>query len=304
MTQRHPSRALRWALRLHPAAYRAEHGAELTAIYDQATQGTGRAGRLREAFDVAAHGLRQRTGLGSDRAAGQVLAQAAPLAVAVALGGSVMNLLWLLVPDVPPLPADSLPDVLVLTDQFIAPLLWFAVLAGVWTGRWSTARALVLPATLLRLCDLPLLLLARSDVRGDHTGMALNVVVPLLTAAIVLAAPRDLLGSSASQRTAVAGATALALLVWGAQLATAFQHLPPGGPRTARTLWAAVLAMALLCRRRDRPVAAGLAVAVLPVALQSTVPLLYPLTPFGEGALLVVLLGAAAPLLRARRHSA
>jgi hypothetical protein len=134
--------------------------------------------------------------------------------------------------------------------------------------------------------------------------MALNVVVPLLTAAVVLAAPRDLLGSSSSQRTAVAGTTALAVLVWGAQFATAFQYLPPGGPRTTHTLWAAVLAVALLCWRRDRPAAAGLAVAVLPVVVQSTVPLLLPLSAFGEGALLMVLLSAAAPLLRARRRHA
>ena len=35
MTQQHSSLAFRWALRLHPAAYRAEHQAELTAIYTE-----------------------------------------------------------------------------------------------------------------------------------------------------------------------------------------------------------------------------------------------------------------------------
>ncbi|UWE13278.1 hypothetical protein [Actinacidiphila bryophytorum] len=302
MTQQ--DRALRWALRFLPADYRAEHGAELAAIHDQATRGAGRAGRLREALDIAAFGLRRRTGLGSDRAAGRIMAQAAPLAVALALGGSVVNLLSLFAPDVRHLPADSLPNVWVLADQFAAPLLWSAVLAAVWTGRWSAARAMVVPATLLRLCDVPLLALSHSGVHGYRTGMVLNVVVPLLTAAVVLAAPRDLLGSSAAQRTALAAATALALVVWGAQFTSSFHYVPPGGPRITHTLWAGVLAVALLCAGRGRPVAAGLAVAVLPLAVQSTVPLLYPLSPAGEGALIAVLAAAAAQLLRTRRRTA
>ncbi|QHC23268.1 hypothetical protein [Streptomyces sp. GS7] len=98
MTQQDSSRAVRWALRLHPAAYQAEHEAEFTAIYAEATQGAGSIGRLREVLDVAGHGLRLRTGLGSDRMAGQVLAQTDPLAVAVATGNGVASLLWLVAP--------------------------------------------------------------------------------------------------------------------------------------------------------------------------------------------------------------
>lgn len=77
------------------AAYRAEHEAELTAIYAEATQDAAPLGLLREALDVASHGLRRRVCLGSDPRAGQVLAQAAPLAIAVATGSFLAGLLWL-----------------------------------------------------------------------------------------------------------------------------------------------------------------------------------------------------------------
>ncbi|MFI0716274.1 hypothetical protein ACH4SK_37885 [Streptomyces inhibens] len=303
MTQQDSSRALRWALRLHPAAYRAEHEAELTAIYAQATQDAGPLGRLREALDVAGHGLRRRTGLGSDRTAGQVLAQAAPLAVGLATGGSVANLLWLVAPGIKTMPSSSLPSVLLLANQGLVPLVWLAVLAAVWSGRWTVARALVVPATVLRLADVPLLLLAHG-FHGTDTGTVLNLTVPLLTGAVVLAAPRDLLGSSQPQRSALAGTTALAVLLVGAQLVNMYYPQPLGGPRTTHTLWAAALAVALLFSTRDRLPAAGLAVAVLPGALQATVPLLHPLTPAGAGALLLVLLSSAMPLLRARRRRA
>lgn len=302
MTRQDSPRALRWALRLHPAAYRAEHQAELTAIYAQATRDAGPLGRLREALDVAGHGLRRRTGLGSDRTAGQILAQAAPLTVAVATGAGVANLVWLVAPGIRHVPSSSLPGALVLANQCLVPLLWLAALAAVWTGRWSVARALVVPATVLRLADVPLLRLAHVDFHGAYLGSVLNLTLPLLTGAVVLAAPRDLLGSSQPQRRATAGAAALAVVLWGAQLVYLYYPLTLGGPRTAHTLWSGVLAVALLFSRRDRLPAAGLAVALLPSVLQVTVPLLHPLSPQGAVALLLVLPSGAVPLLRARRR--
>ncbi|GAA2942170.1 hypothetical protein GCM10011428_71170 [Streptomyces violaceus] len=194
MTQQHSSLAFRWALRLHPAAYRAEHEAELTAIYAEATQDAGPLGRLREALDVAGHGLRRRTGLGSDRMAGQVLAQAAPLAIAVATGSFVAGLLWLFAPGVRTLPASSLPNVLSLANTGLMPLLWLAALAGVWTGRWTVARALVVPAMVLCLADVLLAAFSSSGFHGTPSIAVIRLAVPLLTGAVVLAAPRDLLG--------------------------------------------------------------------------------------------------------------
>ncbi|MFF4732096.1 hypothetical protein ACFY3M_43940 [Streptomyces mirabilis] len=302
MTEQHPPRPLRWALRFHPAAYRAEHEAELSAIYAEATKEAGPLGRLREALDVAGHGLRRRTGIGSDRTAGQVLAHAAPLTVAVATGGSVANLLWFFAPGIRTPRSSSLPGVLFLANQGLMPLLWLAALAAVWTGRWSAARALVVPATLLRLADLPLLLLAHLFT-STYAGAALNLTVPLLTGAVVLAAPRDLLGPSQPQRAAIAGTTALAVALWVALLVSVYYPLT-GGPLITHTFWAGAFAVALLFSRRDRLLAAGLSVALLPIALQMTASLLYPLSPAGVGALLVVLLSSAVSLLRARRRRA
>ncbi|KUL43810.1 hypothetical protein ADL22_13045 [Streptomyces sp. NRRL F-4489] len=300
MTEQHAPRPFRWALRCHPAAYRAEHEAELSAIYAEATKDAGTLGRLREALDVAGHGLRRRTGVGSDRTAGQVLAHAAPLTVAIATGGSVANLLWFFAPGVRVPHAASLPGVLLLANQGLMALLWLAALAAVWTGRWTAARTLVVSATALRLADLPLLLLAHLFA-GTYASAALNLAVPLLTGAVVLAAPRDLLAPSRPQRTAIAGTTALAVALWVALLVSVYHPLT-GGPLITHTLWAGAFAVALLFSRRDRLPAAGLSVALLPVALQMTAVLLHPLSPAGVGALLVVVLSSAVSLVRARRR--
>ncbi|MCX3061130.1 hypothetical protein [Streptomyces beihaiensis] len=300
-----PPRTLRWALRCHPAAYRAEHEAELSAIHAEATRDAGPLGRLREALDIAGHGLRLRTGLGSDGTAGQVLAHGAPLMVAVATAGSVANLLWLFAPGdrVPSSSASSLPGLLLLANQGVRPLLWVVALAAVWTGRWSAVRALAAAATVLRLADIPLLGLAHL-FPGTYTGAALNVIAALLTGAVILAAPRDLLGPCRSRGTAITGTVALTLALWAAQLVSAYQPMT-GGPLVTHTFWAGVFAVALLFSRRDRALAAGLTVALLPAAVQMTASLLYPLTPAGLGALLVVLVSGSVALLRAhRRHAA
>ncbi|WP_225636562.1 hypothetical protein [Streptomyces solaniscabiei] len=303
MTQQHSSLAFRWALRLHPAAYRAEHEAELTAIYAEATQDAGPFGRLREALDVAGHGLRRRTGLGSDRMAGQVLAQAAPLAVAVATGSFLAGLLSLFAPGVRTLPASSLPNVLSLANTGLTPLLWLAALAAVWTGRWSVARTLVVPAMVLCLADVLLTAFSSSGLQGAPSIAVIRLAVPLLTGAVVLAAPRDLLGPSASQRRTITGTTALAAVLGsGVQLIETY-YLFTGvlsviGPLWAGVLWAGVLAIALLFGTRNRLTVAGVAVAVLPTTLQVTIQL----TPAGVVVLLLVLLSSTVPFLRARRR--
>jgi hypothetical protein len=304
MTQRNSSRALRWALRLHPAAYRAEHEAELTAIYGEATQDAGPLGRLREALDVAGHGLRRRTGLGSDRMAGQVLAQAAPLAVAVATGSFVAGLLGLFAPGVRTLPASSLPNVLSLAGAGLTPLLWLAALAAVWTGRWTMARALVVSAMVLCLADVLLAASSSSGFHGTPSIAVIRLAVPLLTGAVALAAPRDLLGPSPAQRRTIMATTALAAVLGsGVQFVEMYYPFTLGvlsviGPLWAGILWAGVLAIALLLGTRNRLTAAGVAVAVLPTTLQVTVQL----TPAGVVVLLLVLLSSTVPFLRARRR--
>ncbi|MBD9724216.1 hypothetical protein PV755_30565 [Streptomyces caniscabiei] len=304
MTQQHSSLAFRWALRLHPAAYRAEHEAELTAIYTEATRDAGPLARLREALDVAGHALRRRTGLGSDRMAGQVLAQATPLAVAVAAGSFVAGLLWLLAPGGRTVPTSSLPNALSLANTGLTPLLWLVALAAVWTGRWTVARALIVAAMVLCLADVLAAAFASSGFYGTPSIAVIRLAVPLLTGAVVLAAPRDLLGPSLPQRRTIMGTAVLAaVLMSGVQLVEMYSPYTLGvlsviGPLWAGVLWAGVLAIALLFGARDRLTVAGVAVAVLPTTLQVTVQL----TPAGGVVLLLVLLSSMVPFLRARRR--
>ncbi|MEU2965915.1 hypothetical protein ABZ687_13190 [Streptomyces ardesiacus] len=122
----------------------------MTAIYAEATQDAAPLGLLREALDVASHGLRRRVCLGSDPRAGQVLAQAAPLAIAVATVASWRaccgSALYFQRPDLAGVLA---PESAEPGQHSLTPLLWLAALAAVWT----VARALVVPAMVLCLAD-------------------------------------------------------------------------------------------------------------------------------------------------------
>ncbi|MFJ3220911.1 hypothetical protein ACIPLC_33935 [Kitasatospora sp. NPDC086801] len=88
-------RGLRLALRTYPAAYRAEHGEEITAVHADATAGAGRLATIRETVGIAAYGLRVRTGITASNTAGRLLATTAPLAAAMALGQQLTALAFL-----------------------------------------------------------------------------------------------------------------------------------------------------------------------------------------------------------------
>jgi hypothetical protein len=106
--------------------------------------------------------------------------------------------------------------------------------------------------------------------------------VPLLTGVAVLAAPRDLLGSSLPQRRTILGVTDLvAVLMSGVKLIELYYPFTLGvlsdiGPLWAVVLRAGVLAIALILGTRNRLTVAGVAVAVLPSTLQVTVQLTPP----------------------------
>ncbi|MGJ5829897.1 hypothetical protein [Streptomyces ossamyceticus] len=110
--------------------------------------------------------------------------------------------------------------------------------------------------------------------------------VPLLTGVAVLAAPRDLLGSSLPQRRTILGVTDLvAVLMSGVKLIELYYPFTPGvlsdiGPLWAGVLRAGVLAIALILGTRNRLTVAGVAVAVLPSTLQVTVQLTPPVWLF------------------------
>ncbi|GHH75993.1 hypothetical protein GCM10018781_46200 [Kitasatospora indigofera] len=134
--------ALRAALRLYPAGYRRDRGEELAAVFADSTAGAGRAGALREAYDLGAYGLRLRTGLTSAGLPGRALAMAAPFAVGAAAGHAGLVLVITAF--------DGLPDPragggtwLLLALLSMLPVV--AVL-GVLSGSWKPARMLALPA--------------------------------------------------------------------------------------------------------------------------------------------------------------
>lgn len=156
----------------------------------------------------------------------------------------------------------------------------------------------------LCLADVLLAAFTSSGLLGAPSTAVIRLAVPLLTGAVVLAAPRDLLGPSLPQRRTIMGTTALAaVLVSGVQLVEMHYPFTLGilsviGPLRAGVLWAGLLAIALLFGTRDRLTVAGVAVAVLPTTLQVTVQLI----PEGVLVLLLVLLSGAVPFLRARRR--
>ncbi|MFF8911084.1 hypothetical protein [Streptomyces olivaceoviridis] len=73
------------ALSLYPRRYRAEYGAEITQLYEDATDGADTRSRRREERDIAAHALRVRTALTSHQPLGGFALTAAPYALAAAV---------------------------------------------------------------------------------------------------------------------------------------------------------------------------------------------------------------------------
>ncbi|GAA2984649.1 MULTISPECIES: hypothetical protein [Streptomyces] len=86
-------------VRLYPAAYRRQHGAEIAATLADIADAEGRWGVRRETAAVAGHALRMRTGLGSARPAGRALAGLTPYVVAVAASlSAALLVVWPLEP--------------------------------------------------------------------------------------------------------------------------------------------------------------------------------------------------------------
>ena len=144
------SRGLRLALRVYPAAYRAERGEEITAVHADLTEGAGKLATARETAGVAAYGLRVRTGLTAERhrrtparhhrAAGRrhgarpVTARPVAPPAVLATGTAAR----------PPAPAGT-PIVdwhPVLVASVVPGVLWLLVVAAALLRRWTAARIL------------------------------------------------------------------------------------------------------------------------------------------------------------------
>lgn len=271
-------------LRLYPAAYRRRHGVEISATLADVAEGEGRLGVLRETAAVAGHALRMRTGLGSARPAGRLLAGLVPHMVAVAASLSAALLaVWPL----KPLAWDG--------ERTYAPLAyapWLVVLGCLLAGRWAWARTAAGAALLGAAVSVPV-----AYWSGGAEGLSQNLPTVLglaLAALAALAAPPDLPpASTRARRNAALTALALGIpLVVGA--VTVFQTV--GGPgvmvsarpdpmglfvRFAPVVLAFPAAAALARVRYGAVAAAALAAA----AFASTVPVgwLSEVVPYAAG---------------------
>ncbi|AUG76995.1 hypothetical protein CFP65_2142 [Kitasatospora sp. MMS16-BH015] len=261
--------ALRITLRLHPTAYRREMGAELSAVFADATAGAGRWATGRELLDLAAHGLRLRLGLGSSGAPAHAAGLAAPFA-AGALAAEVASLVsgwrwgWEGMDFALTHPMSSGGQ-----EQYSGLLGLLALLAAL-SGRWTAARLLAPVAVLALLWNFVF-----NDFR-DWTPHGLVFVASnygprLLWLLILLAAPRDLLRRSwRSALTVLAGAATGSLLFWQTSGFWPFLSLRPvlDGPAFALVLCTVELALLLAAPaalRQGRYGPAGAALAGAPV---------------------------------------
>ncbi|WP_042388439.1 hypothetical protein [Streptacidiphilus melanogenes] len=315
MTHQPSPLALRLALRLYPVAYRAEHAAELTTTFHDVTTGAPRAERLREYASLTGTAIRLRVGLGRTGLPGRVLAQAAPLAIAVAAGSQLPYLLrahLLLESWGSPL-GPPLADQAWAVDQgLLVPLLWIAALAVAIAKRWGALRVLALFAGL----DQAVLGIIHPNAMPVPFGMvmdadAFTALSGLLGAALVLAPPREQLATAPWRGLLPAALTlgvAITLVFPGFYLRILLGVLygffgeeasgPMIGPSAAvlGCVLAALISVWAL-RRPER--VAGIALAALPCSLAGYLP-----TVSGYGAAIsaaaVLLTGAAVATLRRR----
>ncbi|WP_051732855.1 hypothetical protein [Kitasatospora phosalacinea] len=265
--------ALRAVLALYPARYRRDRGAELAEVFADTTAGAGRLGTAREALDLAAYGLRLRTGLTSTALGGRLLAAAAPLlagatAGLVALPGDVR--FWRVRAAARAgfdAPWTALPDNLALLGLTVVPAL-LAVAAAF--GAWRAVRTLAGTVVLLAVVRLGVRL-ATANVRPGGPWLTepnvwlllldATALLPYLAAgALILAAPADLL--ERPRRLPVLTGAAAGLLVTKAQGGYDTWHLMDGW--TPLLLLLAPLLL-MLCAARERLLPAALGLAVLPL---------------------------------------
>lgn len=257
---------LRLALWLYPAAYRRERQDEIAGVFSDATADAGRIGTAREAFDVAAHGLRLRSRLTSARLPGRLAAETAPVAVG-AVGGWAA---WQLI---------TAPTVVGYFGSFAGygwtrlgvAAVWLISMAAALLGRWTVARALAALTGIGTVVSVALYTaeaVAFSRTVGGPDSLYVSVVIgAVLTSGLIwsflpLAAPPDLLGGSGRARQRVIAFSFLAGLLFSAS-----SRAIPNWLSDYALIPVAVICTALLCTSRDRLLPAAVALAFLPLGL-------------------------------------
>ncbi|WP_035798045.1 hypothetical protein [Kitasatospora mediocidica] len=276
------SRGLRLALRLYPAAYRAECGEEITAVHADATTGAGRLATARETAGVAAYGLRVRTGLTASGTAGRLLATTAPLAAAMALGQQLPVLQhlsdsWQTAGATIDSPIDSHAQVIA---NAVPGVLWLLVVGAALLRRWTTARILGALAGVAViapwLVSYHLQTTWAPGMPPDYVSLVASAGSGVLWAVMVFAAPGDLLDSTVGRRPRAA---VLPVVLLAASIAVdgplhLYGRIFGDTQQTDQGVGAAylllgLLALAFLRRGRLLPAAAGL--ILLPLGLTDIV---------------------------------
>ncbi|MDY0809985.1 hypothetical protein [Kitasatospora purpeofusca] len=303
------SRALALALRLYPAAYRADRGPEITAVHADLTAHASPLATARETAGLAAYGLRLRTGTTSAHAAGRLLAAAAPLAVAAALGHYLSVTEYVYRPGTGHQNWDTAASVsplgsVVLKAFYLALYLtvlglWGAVAVTSVRGNWRLARLLAVPAALgmvIQAFVFTRLAFSHAGVFGAPDVLVQSAGPAVLWTVLLLAAPGDLLARIGwrEPRRLAAPLTVLAVSAIEPHLHLDFAlayHGPVYG-----TAAVAVGLLLLLGLRWDRTLPAAIGLAVLPISLQMGTLVLIPRLGIYSGITMAALFMASAAL--------
>ncbi len=255
----------RLLIRLYPARYRAAHSEDISATFTEATEGRPRRAVLRESRDLATHALRLRLRIGPTDPAGRVLAAAAPVALSLAAGCALYNLLPELREMVHriryPYPNLGLGYAVLDAALHVASTVpWLLALTFAVLGRWRSARPAGVTAALLSIGVLTLTGLDPYTV-GQVAGTA-------LVGTLVLLAPAGLVDVTQRGRREMAALTlavALPMIAFSPYEAR-YAPMPMMG---LLLIWLnAVTAPALLSRlsgrRPDRLRAVGTGLGALP----------------------------------------
>ncbi|SEM81866.1 hypothetical protein [Streptacidiphilus jiangxiensis] len=286
--------ALRLALRTLPRSARAAQASELAAIFAEATAGRGRAAVLREAADVAGHGLRLRVGLGGRGRADGIVAKAAPLAVSLCVGQGVLYVVALVVMlmNQPQFDQLSPSDKVMLVGTVAATAVWLVVLTLLLVGRWGAARVLASAGVLGQAGALAW---ALPEATGSRSFMVGDSLLPsLFVWVLLLAVPRDMAGPVLGRdRGAAAGIALLSLLPYGLMLVI---HYPNEMALAVGFMWVLPMLLALALARRGGTGVAAFGLASVAGLLRFGVPTLASLTSpsaVAAGGVVLVALAAA-----------
>ncbi|MFJ1794621.1 hypothetical protein [Kitasatospora griseola] len=264
--------ALRTALALYPARYRRDRGAELAEVFADTTAGSGRLATAREALDLAAYGLRLRTGLTDTALPGRLLAAAAPLLVGALLGLAVLpgtgDWREYRITDAArsgtDLPWGQLVENIAVLGLVVVPLLLVAAAAG---GAWRAVRLLGTVVALLgavRIGYAALSLPGSGVWSGWFFAYETTALVPYLLGGLMLAvAPaRPVDSHGRTDRLLILAGAAAGFAVTRAQGGYDTRNLMDGWWPVALLLLPLLL---VLFAARDRLLPAALGLALLPL---------------------------------------